>query len=272
MAITAADVKKLRTATNAGMMDCKKALQEADGNFDEAVKIIRKKGLAIANKRADRTAKEGCVLAKADGKKGALIALNCETDFVAKNDSFVSLTQSILDIAFDAMPADLEALLNLPMDGRTVKEVVLEQNGVIGEKVELSFYGKVESEANIAYIHPGNKLATLIGFNKAVETQVEKDIAMQAAAMAPIAIDKDGIPQDIIDRELEVAKDKAKQEGKPEAMLDKIAQGRLNKFYKEVTLLNQAFIKENKQSVKQYLQEADKDLTVTELVRFTLNA
>lgn len=272
MAITAADVKKLRTATNAGMMDCKKALEEANGDFDEAVKIIRKKGLAIANKRADREAKEGCVLAQVNGNKGAMIALNCETDFVAKNDNFIALTQSILDLALENMPADLDALLALPMEGRTVNEIVMEQTGVIGEKLEISFYDKIDSESSYAYIHPGNKLATLVGFNKATSIDTMKDIAMQTAAMAPIAIDKDGISEDIIARELEVARDKAKQEGKPEEMLDKIAAGRLNKFYQEATLLNQDFIKENKQSVKQHLQGIDKDLTVTQMVRYTLNA
>jgi len=272
MAITAADVKKLRTATNAGMMDCKKALTEANGDFDEAVKIIRKKGLAIANKRADREAKEGCVLAQVNGTKGAMIALNCETDFVAKNENFVALTQSILDVALENMPADKDALLALPMDGRTINDIVLEQTGVIGEKLEISFYGKIDSDSSFAYIHPGNKLATLVGFNKATDNGTMKDIAMQAAAMAPIAIDKDGIAEDVVARELEVAKGKALEEGKPEAMLEKIAMGRLNKFFQEVTLLNQSFIKENKQTVKQHLQGIDKDLTVTEMVRFTLNA
>lgn len=272
MAITAADVKKLRVATNAGMMDCKKALTDANGDFDEAVKIIRKKGLAIANKRADRQATEGCVLAQVNGTKGAMVALNCETDFVAKNENFVALTQQILDIALENMPADKDALLALPMDGRTINEIVLEQTGIIGEKLEISFYGKIDSESSFAYIHPGNKLATLVGFNKTTDAGTMKDIAMQAAAMAPIAIDKDGVAEDVVARELEVAKGKALEEGKPEAMLDKIAAGRINKFFQEVTLLNQNFIKENKQSVKQHLASIDKDLTVTQMVRFTLNA
>lgn len=272
MAITAADVKKLRTATNAGMMDCKKALTEAEGNFDEAVKIIRKKGLAIANKRADREATEGCVLAQVVGNAGAMIALNCETDFVAKNDNFIALTQSILDLALANMPADKDALLALPMDGRTVNDIVLEQTGIIGEKLEISCYAKIASVSNFAYIHPGNKLATLVGFNKEVDTVTMKDIAMQTAAMAPIAIDKDGISEEIVARELDVAKGKALEEGKPEAMLEKIAMGRLNKFFQETTLLNQSFIKESKQTVKQHLQNVDKDLTVTEMFRYTLNA
>jgi elongation factor Ts len=272
MAITAADVKKLRVATNAGMMDCKKALTEANGDFDEAVKIVRKKGLAFANKRADREATEGCVLAQVNGNKGVMIALNCETDFVAKNDKFIALTQSIIDLALTNMPADKEALLALPFADNTVNEHILEQTGIIGEKLELSFYGKVESESSYAYIHPGNKLATLIGFNKTTDAVTMKDIAMQTAAMAPVAIDKDGISEEVVARELDVAKGKAIEEGKPEAMLEKIAMGRLNKFFQEVTLLNQAFIKENKQTVKQHLASIDKDLTVTDMVRFTLNA
>lgn len=271
MAITAADVKKLRTATNAGMMDCKKALEESNGDFDEAVTIIRKKGLALANKRADREATEGCVLAKVVGGKGAMVALNCETDFVAINEKFIALTQTILDLALENMPADKDALLALPMDGRTVGDIVLEQTGIIGEKLEIGFYDKIEAVSSYAYIHPGNKLATLVGFNKVAEVGTMKDVAMQTAAMAPIAIDKDGVSAATVANEIEVAKGKALEEGKPEAMLEKIAEGRLNKFYQEATLLNQAFVKENKQTVRQYLQSIDKDLTVTQMVRFSLN-
>ncbi|MCT4616035.1 MAG: translation elongation factor Ts [Marinifilaceae bacterium] len=274
MAIKAADVAKLRKATGAGMMDCKNALTEANGDFDEAVSIIRKKGMAIANKRADREATEGVVLSKvsADKKKGAIITLNCETDFVAKNDGFVEFATRILDLALENMPADLEALKALELDGRKVEEHVNEQTGVIGEKIELSYFDKIEAESAIAYIHAGNKLATLIGFNNDIDEQMAKDVAMQAAAMAPVGIDKEDVPADIVEKELEIAKDKARNEGKPEAMLDKIAQGRLGKFFKECTLLNQAFVKDNKKSIKQYLTEANKELTVTEMKRFTLNA
>ncbi|GAB7088862.1 translation elongation factor Ts [Marinifilum fragile] len=274
MSIKAADVAKLRKATGAGMMDCKKALTEAEGDFDTAVEIIRKKGMAIANKRADREATEGVVLAKVseDKKRGALITLNCETDFVAKNENFVAFATQILDLALANKPADLEALKALEMDGRTVEAHVTEQTGVIGEKIDLSTYETIEAESAVAYIHAGNKLATLIGFNKEVEEQMGKDVAMQAAAMAPIAIDQKDVAEDVVAKELEIAKDKARLEGKPEQMLDKIAQGRLGKFFKEVTLLNQDFVKDGKKSVKQYLAEADKDLTVTAMKRFTLNA
>ena len=274
MSIKAADVAKLRKAMGAGMMDCKNALVEAEGDFDKAVEIIRKKGMAIANKRADREATEGVVLAKVseNGKLGAMISLNCETDFVAKNDSFVEFAGKILDIAIANNPADLEALKAMDLEGRKIEEHVTEQTGVIGEKIDLSYFGKIEAEAAVAYIHAGNKLATLIGFNKDVDAQMGRDVAMQAAAMAPIAVDKDGVAEDVIAKELEIGKEKARLEGKPEAMLDKIAQGRLGKFFKETTLLNQDFVKDNKMSVKQYLASADKELTATAMMRFTLNA
>ena len=262
---------KLRKATNAGMMDCKNALQEAEGDFEKAVDIIRKKGLIIASKRADREAKEGCVLATADGKKAVIVSLNCETDFVAKNENFIRFTQQILDTAMDNLPADANALSAIKMDGRTIADQIAEQTGVIGEKLELSFYGKIEAEDTVAYIHPGNKLATIVGFNKKADDQVKKDVAMQTAAMAPVSVDKNDVPAEVVAKELEIGREKAREEGKPENMLDKIAEGRLNKFYQESTLLNQAFVKDSKQTIKAYLQSNDKDLTVTSFVRFTLN-
>ncbi|MBP3420531.1 MAG: elongation factor Ts [Marinifilaceae bacterium] len=272
MEIKAADVMKLRKATNAGMMDCKKALIEAEGDFDAAVDIIRKKGLAIAAKRADREAKEGCVIAVANGNKGVVVSLNCETDFVAKNEGFIALTKKIAELALENMPADLEALLALQMDGRAVADIVSEQTGVIGEKIELSFYNKIEAEDTVAYIHPGNKLATVVGFNKVADEVAKKDVAMQVAAMAPISVSEADVPADIREHELKIGREKAREEGKPEAMLDKIAEGRLNRFFKDSTLLNQDFIKDGKMSVKAYLQSIDKDLTVTGFIRFTLNA
>lgn len=272
MQIKAAEVAKLRKATGAGMMDCKNALQEANGDFDKAVEIIREKGKAIANKRADREASEGAVLAKTDDKNGAIIVLNCETDFVAKNENFVAFAKTILDIAVNEKPEDLNALKELKIDGKTISDTVVEQIGVIGEKLELSYYEKINAENAVAYIHPGNRLATIVGFNQAdVEEQVAKDVAMQVAAMDPVAIDKDNVAQEIVDEELKIAREKARLEGKPEELLDKIAMGRLGKFFKESTLLNQAFIKDSKKSVKQYLQESNKDLTVTVFKRFTLN-
>ena len=200
-----------------------------------------------------------------------MVSLNCETDFVAKNENFVNFTRQILNAAFTNMPDTKEALLAIQLDGRTIADQISEQTGVIGEKLELAYYGKVEAEAVVAYIHPGNKLATVIGFNKEADAQVKKDIAMQAAAMAPIAVDKNDVPQDVIAHEQEIGRDKAREEGKPENMLDKIAEGRLNKFYQESTLLNQTFVKDGKQTVKAYLASQDKDLTVTGFIRFTLN-
>ena len=271
--IKAADVSKLRKMTGAGMMDCKKALQEADGDFEKATEIIRKKGQAVASKRADREASEGVVLAKttADGKKGVMIVLNCETDFVAKNDNFIQFAQSILDLAAEKQPANLDELKSLDLSGKSVSEALTEQIGVIGEKLELPFYNKIDAENVTAYIHPGNMLASMVGLNMEVsDAQVGKDVAMQVAAMNPAAVDKDAVAQDVIDKELEIGKEQARKEGKPEEILEKIAMGKLNKFFKENTLLNQAFIKDNKKSVSQYLQEVDKGLTVTGFVRYGL--
>jgi elongation factor Ts len=274
MSFTTADVVKLRKITGAGMMDCKNALQEADGNMERALEIIREKGKLVASKRADREASEGVVLSKVskDQKFGAIIVLNCETDFVAKNENFIAFADSILDVALEQKTENLDSLKNLKLDDRTIDAQVTEQTGVIGEKLELSYYGKINAETVISYIHPGNKLATLVGFNKAnVDIQVAKDVAMQVAAMAPIAVSKDFIPQTVIEKELEIAREKFRQEGKPEAMLEKIAQGSLVKWYKEVTLLDQAFIKDGKISVKDYLVQYDKELSVTGFERYTLN-
>jgi elongation factor Ts len=274
MAITAADVSKLRKMTGAGMMDCKKALQETDGDFDKAIEVIRKKGMVVASKRADREASEGVVLAKvtADAKKGALVVLNCETDFVAKNDSFVALAKSILDLGLEKGIKTLDELKELELDGVPVKDVITEQIGIIGEKLELAAFEVIEAAKVVAYIHPGNKLATIVGFNKAnVDDQMAKDVAMQVAAMAPIAVDRDSVPQDVVDKEFEIGKELARNEGKPEEMLDRIAKGRLEKFFKESTLMEQDFVKDNKLSIKQYLQSADKELTVTGFKRYSLN-
>jgi elongation factor Ts len=273
MSISASDVMKLRKATGAGMMDCKNALTETDGDFDAAIKIIREKGKAIANKRADREASEGVALAKVNGNKAGILVFNCETDFVAKNEGFVDLTAKMLDTALNSEAKTLDEVKTLKMDdGRTVEEHVTEQTGIIGEKLELSYFDIIEADSVVAYIHPGNKLATIAGFNKPnVDKQMAKDVAMQIAAMNPVAIDKDGVPEDIVNQELEIAKEKYRQEGKPENMLDKIAQGALNKFFKENTLLNQAFVKDNKQTILQYLQSADKELTVTEFKRYSLD-
>jgi elongation factor Ts len=272
--ISAADVAKLRRVTLAGMMDCKKALEEADGNFDKAIEIIRKKGQAVANKRADREATEGVVLSRvtSNGNLGAMIVLNCETDFVAKNADYIGLANKVLDVALINNPANLEELKSLPMDGGNVAGKVVEYVGIIGEKLDLSYFEKIEAPHVQAYIHPGNRLATLVGFTKSgLDVQIYKDVAMQIAAMNPVAIDKSDVPQSIIEQEIEIGKEQARREGKPEAMLGKIAEGKLGKFFKESTLLNQDFIKDNKQTIGQYLKSVDKDLKVTAFKRYTLN-
>ncbi len=269
--ITAAEVNKLRKQTGAGMMDCKNALVEAEGDFEMAVDILRKKGQKVAAKRADREATEGCVLAasSADNAFGAVVSLNCETDFVAKNESFVELTNSILSKAIENKIADKEALLAMSLGDMTVAEKLTEQTGVIGEKLEIGSYEVVEAPFVASYIHAGNKLATIVGLTSEAD-EAGRNVAMQAAAMNPVALNRDSVEQSIIDRELEVGKELARQEGKPEAMLDKIAEGRLNKFFKENTLVDQAYIRDNKLSVSKYLQSVDKDLAVTAFRRVGL--
>jgi elongation factor Ts len=278
MAVTAQDVAKLRKITGAGMMDCKKALEEAAGDYDKAVEIIRKKGQMVANKRADRDASEGCVIARvgADGTTGVVVVLNCETDFVAKNEDFVRFTESIADAALAGNAADLEALLALPAGKVSVAEGINDRLAAIGEKIELSFYKKVSAASVTAYIHPGNKLACLVGFSKALkDPQIGKDVAMQVAAMSPVAVDKDSVAPAVVAKEREIAIEQTandpKNANKPAAIVEKIAEGRLEKFFKENTLMNQEFIKDGKLTVAQYLSNADKDLKVTEFVRFALS-
>lgn len=269
--IKAVDVQKLRKATGAGMMDCKKALQEVDGDFDRAIEVIRKKGKAIANKRADREAGEGNVHAKVEGGFGAMISLNCETDFVAKNEDYIKFSSSILEIAMASKPANLEALMALPMEGQTVSEVITAQSGTIGEKLELAYYDFIKAETVQAYNHFGNNLATLVGFNKeGVDEQVAKDVAMQIAAMAPVAVAESDVAPEIIAKEREIGRDKALQEGKPDNIVDRIAEGMVKKFLKQNTLLNQDFTKDSKKTVGQYIKEADKDLEVTGFKRFAV--
>lgn len=272
--INAADVAKLRRVTLAGMMDCKKALEESEGNFDKAIEIIRKKGQAVANKRADRDATEGVVLSKTtqDGKFGAIIVLNSETDFVAKNADFQALAAKILEIALTSKPSSLEELKSLTLDGGKIGDKIIEYVGIIGEKLDLSYYEKIEASHVQAYIHPGSRLATLAGFTKSgVDIQVYKDVVMQIAAMNPVAVDKDFVPEKVIAQEIEIGKEQARRDGKPEEMLEKIAQGKLAKFFKESTLLNQDFVKDNKITIRQYLQSVNKDLSVTDFKRYSLN-
>ncbi|GIV42121.1 MAG: elongation factor Ts [Vicingaceae bacterium] len=273
--ITAADVNKLRQMTGAGMMDCKKALMESDGDFEKAIEILRKKGQKVAANRSDREAKEGLVLAKTnnDKTKGFLVVVNCETDFVAKNDEFRSFAERVLDIAINQNISDLETLKQQAFDSELkVADKVIELIGKIGEKIDLNEVAMIEGEYVVAYNHPGNKLASMVAFNMKGEKIEEpaKQIAMQIAAMNPIAIDKDSIPSDVIEKELEIAKEQVRQEGKPEEMVEKIAQGKLNKFIKENTLLGQQFISNDKQTVEQYLKSIDPNLKVLAFKRVML--
>ncbi|TAI47077.1 translation elongation factor Ts [Flagellimonas allohymeniacidonis] len=270
--ITAADVNKLRKMTGAGMMDCKKALVEAEGDFDKAIEILRKKGQKVAAKRADRDSSEGAAIAKVstDQSSGVIISLNCETDFVAKNDTFVSLANELAELALDYDSKD--SFLSAPYNGITVSEKLTEQTGVIGEKIEIGSFERLNAPFVGSYIHAGNKIATLVGLSAAVDGSAEaaKDVAMQAAAMNPVALNEDGVDQSIIDKEIEIAKDQLRQEGKPEAMLENIAKGKLKRFFKDNTLVNQAFIKDSKQSVAQYVKSVDSNLEVTGFQRVAL--
>lgn len=273
--ISAADVKKLRDMTGAGMMDCKKALKEAEGDFEKAIEVLRKKGEKLSAKRADREATEGAVIALVsdDKTKGVIVKLSCETDFVAKNEEFVALATKFAEIALENMPADKDALLALPFnDQLSVGEKVTEYLGVIGEKIEIPDYEKLEAAMIAPYIHMGNKAGVLVGLSKADDSFYDagRDVAMQVAAMKPVAVDKDGVDDTIIQKEIEIGMDIARNEGKPENLLEKIARGKLNKFFKENTLLNQAFVKDGKQSVAAYLKSLDKDLTVTDFKHVTL--
>lgn len=273
--ITAADVNKLRKHTGAGMMDCKKALVEADGDFDKAIEILRKKGQKVAEKRSDRDANEGVVIAgiTEDQKFAVMISLNCETDFVAKNEEFINVANTILNVALTTKPASITELKAAKYDSSlSVEEKITEQIGKIGEKIDIGDYEKIAAHLTVAYNHPGYKTATIIGFNKDGEMiqQAGKNVAMQIAAMNPIAIDSDGVSEEIKNRELEIGKEQAIKEGKPENIVDKIAEGRLQKYFKENTLLNQQYFVDNKLSVKDYLNSVDKELKVEDFKRCSL--
>ena len=273
--ISAAQVNELRKRTGAGMMDCKKALVETEGDFEKAIDILRKKGQKLASSRSDRAATEGVVLSTTnDAKdKAYAIMLNCETDFVAQNKDVIDFAEAILTQAVKNDCATLDELKNLTMEGRKVEEHVTDMIGKTGEKMEIGSYEMVAGQRAFAYTHPGNKIASIAALNKADVNDLDtigKDVVMQIAAMAPVALDKDQVPQDVIDRELEIGKDQARQEGKPEELLEKIAAGKLNKFFKESTLINQEFIKDNKKSVGQMLKAADNELTVVDFKRLSL--
>lgn len=274
LAISAADVNKLRAQTGAGMMDCKKALVEANGDFEAAVDYLRKKGQKVAANRSDRDAKEGYVIAKTstDNTSAVILCLNCETDFVAKNTDFIALAEGIANLAITNKFATVEQLLDASYNnGSKLSDVIIDNIGKIGEKLEISKYALLTAAQVVAYNHPGNRTATIVGFNKAVAEQTGKDVAMQAAAMAPVALDKDDVDSDTLQRELEIAKEQIRAEGKPEDMVEKIAQGKINKFYKESTLNNQEFIKDPKVTVAQYVAQSDKEAKITGFKRVSLS-
>jgi elongation factor Ts len=275
MAITAQEVNKLRQMTGAGMMDCKKALTEAEGDFEKAIDILRKKGQKVSASRADRETKEGTIVThvSADGTVGTLLSLTCETDFVAKNEGFVSFANELLTIATSNNAASTEAILALPYDSITVQDKIIEMTGKIGEKIEISHYEVIKGETVVPYIHSNGKLGVLVSLVNTKGTDVEeagKDVAMQIAAMNPVAVDKDGVDATTVEREIEIGKDQARQEGKPEEMLEKIAMGKLQKFYKENTLLSQIFVKDNGKTIAQYLDSVSKGLTVSAFKRVTI--
>ncbi|MEA5459533.1 translation elongation factor Ts [Arcicella sp. LKC2W] len=276
MAISAADVNKLRQMTGSGMMDCKKALTEAGGDFEAAIDILRKAGQKVAAKRADNETNEGTVLIaiSADGTNGKLVALACETEPVSKVADFTDLASALLASAVANNVADKDALLASTLaDGRVAQEAMIELTGKIGEKITIAGYENVTSDKVVSYIHSNNKIGVLVAFANVQGTDVQevgKDIAMQITAMKPVALDKDGVDSATIEREIEVGREQARAEGKPEAMLDKIAAGRLEKFYKESTLLNQQFVKDGSINIKQLLEQTQKGLTISSFKRIAL--
>lgn len=275
MAITAQDVNKLRQMTGAGMMDCKKALTEAEGDFEKAVDILRKKGQKVSASRADRETKEGVVVTRVaeNGTKGILLSLTCETDFVAKNEGFVEFANTLIDLAAANAAESKDAVLALPIENITVAEKIIEMTGRIGEKIDISHFEIITAEAVTPYIHSNGKLGVLVGLTNTSDANVEeagKDVAMQIAAMNPVAVDKDGVDSSTVEREIEIGKEQARAEGKAEEMLEKIALGKLAKFYKENTLLSQQFVKDNSKTIAQYLDGVSKGLTVIAFKRISI--
>ena len=270
--ISASEVNKLRKMSGAGIMDCKNALVESNGDFDLAIEILRKKGQKVAAKRAERESSEGAVIAKVDSdcQNGVIISLNCETDFVAKNDGFISLANELADLALNSN--SIEEFLNSTIDSMTVSEKLVQQTGVIGEKLVVGNFEKLSAAYVGKYIHAGNKIATLSGFSSSSNgiEEIAKNVAMQAAAMNPIALDENGVDKSTIDKEIEIAKDQLRQEGKPEGMLDNIAKGKLKRFFKDNTLVNQDFIKDGKQSVAAYVKSNNSNLNITGFKRVAL--
>lgn len=275
IAISAADVNKLRQATGAGMLDCRKALVESEGDFEKAIDFLRAKGQKVAANRSDRSANEGVAIAKAsnDNKTGIIIQLSSETDFVAKNQEFIDFANDIADAALNNLPADVDALKALPLSGATIGDKLMEMVAKIGEKIDISAYEKVSADAVVPYIHGNYRVGVLVGLNQAYNEAIQeagKDVAMQIAAMNPIAIDEKGVAQETIDREKAIAIEQIVAEGKPADMAEKIAAGKLNKFFKDNTLLPQPFVKDAGISIADYLKSVNKDLTVTSFKRVAI--
>ena len=272
MKITASDVNKLRQSTGAGMMDCKKALEESNGDFEKAVEILRKKGQKVAANRADRESSEGVVIAKvsSDNSYGVIISLNCETDFVAKNQDYIDLANELADHALNYK--DLESFLDSDFNNMQVSEKLLEQTGIIGEKIELGAFKYISAAFVGSYIHAGNKIASLTGLSENFDNaaEVAKNVSMQIAAMNPIALNEDGVSKEVVEKEIEIAKDQLRQEGKPEEMLENIAKGKMKKFFKENTLINQQYIKDSKQTITDYINSEQKGLDITAFARVSL--
>ncbi len=269
--ITAADINKLRQATGAGMMDCRKALTESNGDFEAAIDWLRKQGQKVAAKRSDREAKEGVIIANttADHKAGIVLCISCETDFVSKNAEFVAFAQGIADAAIANNVKSVEELNAVEINGAKVADLINDKLAAIGEKIEVSKFERVEAPYVASYIHGANRMGVLVGLTKEAE-EAGKDVAMQIAAMNPLAVDESSIPAETIEREKAIAIDVVKAEGKPAEMAEKIAMGKLNKFFKDNTLMAQAFVKDGNKSVGDYLKSIDADLTVTEFKRVAL--
>ena len=275
MSISASEVNNLRKATGAGLMDCKKALTETNGDFDAAVDFLRKRGAKIAAKRADREATEGAVIAltSADNKTGVIVLLSCETDFVAKNDGFVAFAKEIAEVALAEKPADISALKTLKVGAVALEARLLEEVAKIGEKIDVVHYELVEGENIVPYIHAGNRMGVLVEMNNAAtdaNISAGKDVAMQIAAMNPVAVDKDGVDAATVEREMKIGREQAIAEGKPENIIDRIAEGKLQKFFKENTLLNQDFVKDSSMSVAKMLDVVEKGLTIKQFKRVQL--
>ena len=273
--ISAKEVNELRKKTGSGMMDCKKALVEAEGDFQKAIDILRKKGKKVSVARSNRETSEGVVLCKLNSDEGqaSILSFTCETDFVAKNEDFQSLAQDIMEVAFENNLESIDEVLASEINGSTIEQLILEMVGKIGEKIKILDFQIMSGEKIVPYIHAGNKLGVLVSLNNTANTDyvtAGKDIAMQIAAMNPIALDRNQIDQSVVEKEIEIGKEQARKEGKPEQIIEKIAQGKLQKFFKENTLLSQSFVKDNSLTIKSYLATFSPELSIESFIRISI--